>query len=197
MAFVISHKYRFVFVHIPKTGGTSICTVPIEDHYGFGPGYLNDKLDTDDLRLPHQHILHAKTILGENDFEDYYKFCIIRNPYERAVSMFKGHQEKWKTFDNFVNHIKTADIFTRSMIYWPQKYWITDPYVQNVILTDEMLRFDHLIMDLKSALTRCGVKCNGTFPRYRNSEVNNYDAFYNLELRSIIKDIYAKDFELI
>ena len=89
---MISHGHRCIFVHIPKTGGTSIEDViwpdtRMEEHLwmGFVSKYRN-KYQTGGL----QHLLarQIRQEVGADIFDDYFKFAVVRNPWDRAVSQY-------------------------------------------------------------------------------------------------------------
>lgn len=93
---MISHKFRTVFVHIPKTAGQSIETAFLNAH-GLtwetrAPLLLrrNDDPAAGPPRLAH---LFAReyVALGHvtpRDFDAYHKFSVVRHPYDRAVSAY-------------------------------------------------------------------------------------------------------------
>jgi len=65
---MIDHKRKVVFVHIPRTGGSSI-------EKGFGM-----------MDPPKKH--HTASKLVNSKIKDYTWFSFIRNPYTRALSAF-------------------------------------------------------------------------------------------------------------
>ena len=69
-----SDKYKCLFVHIPKTGGTSI-----ESVFGWYSGHRGEQ--------DHRTILEYRKLLGTN-FDTYFSFSIVRNPWDRAVSYY-------------------------------------------------------------------------------------------------------------
>lgn len=85
-------KHKFVFIHIPKTGGSSIEKV-LEDagdttllyNNGANPGVLNGHSP--------QHSTYRELVdlkLIPNDFT---VFSVVRNPYDRFMSDYNFHQE--------------------------------------------------------------------------------------------------------
>lgn len=78
---MISHKYRLIFVHIPRTAGTSIEQWILgQDQWCANP---SEK---------HLTAIEAKDIYSEY-WSHYWKFSMLRNPLERFISMlrFKDH----------------------------------------------------------------------------------------------------------
>ena len=83
----IIDKYKTIFIHIPKTAGTSIEHTLIDyslnhrgdlkNWYGKVQGY---ELDHSTIKFMKQHCNHYN--------DSYLKFCIVRNPYERLVSEY-------------------------------------------------------------------------------------------------------------
>ena len=71
---MINHKYKFIFLHIPKTGGTSIGQT------------LSNMLD-DYTRYEGFEIHYEK--FDKKLFQDYFVFTFVRNPWDRFYSQYK------------------------------------------------------------------------------------------------------------
>ncbi|WP_298287497.1 sulfotransferase family 2 domain-containing protein [uncultured Lutibacter sp.] len=70
---MVSHKHKCIFVHIPKTGGETITSL-FEDN---------------DSNIPkHANARQIKEYLGEKVWSEYFKFTVVRNPYDLVVSMY-------------------------------------------------------------------------------------------------------------
>jgi hypothetical protein len=72
---VWSHKKQFIFIHVPKTGGTSIERSLKMTNGTNGHGVVRN------LALQHLTANEIKHILGEETFNQYTKISICRHPY--------------------------------------------------------------------------------------------------------------------
>ncbi len=94
---IISHSQKFIFVHIPKTAGTSITR------------YLDKYLSYQDLVVgstklgeiiqpyyqekykigKHSPAKRIKKIMGNETWNEYFSFSLVRNPWDRMVSLYE------------------------------------------------------------------------------------------------------------
>jgi hypothetical protein len=91
-------KNKWVFIHIPKTGGTSIQhSLSLNDQYVLNPNKFP---------VP-QHLPLMETCARFNlDLNDaYFVFSIIRNPYSKLISEYMWNPDfKNGTFDALIAH---------------------------------------------------------------------------------------------
>lgn len=93
---LISHKHKFISIDIPKTGSRSLR----ESLY---PLNIIDILGTpnpNDDFYQHGTALDCRNAFQKNNinFNDYYSFCIVRNPWDRYFSFFKYFKYKSERF---------------------------------------------------------------------------------------------------
>jgi len=102
---LVSHRYRFIYTKTAKTAGTSVevyfepyCMRPGE----WEPSHVRDDYESEagivGFRGPNRppdckwwHHMPAAMIrerLGEEVWNNYFKFCVIRNPYDKVASGF-------------------------------------------------------------------------------------------------------------
>ena len=89
---MISHEYRTVFLHIPRTGGTSIKSV-------FQSKEKESYVFVEDLQQAFPDV-----------YENYYKWTVVRNPWEREVSIFNSNTVEGNIKSirkQFIDSIKT------------------------------------------------------------------------------------------
>lgn len=98
---MISHKYKFIFFHVPKAAGSSILSA-FKKHLG-SDIVINDenknlvrwlKYNSSVIWPNHITPTHLLKYLGPEIFYSYYKFGFVRNPYERLVSFYHYTKQK-------------------------------------------------------------------------------------------------------
>ncbi len=72
----VIHQERVIIIHIPKTGGTSVSVAA-----GCG--------DTGYSRIAHITPAVAKRYFFQNDWDHFFSFTIVRNPWLRYLSLYK------------------------------------------------------------------------------------------------------------
>ena len=95
---MISYTKKCIFVHIPKTGGGSIEKIiwpKDRKKYHLWKGFIKphyNKYQTDGLQ--HLFATHIQQEVGDQVFNNFFKFSFIRNPYDKAVSQFWLHENE-------------------------------------------------------------------------------------------------------
>lgn len=112
---MISHKHKCIFVHIPKTAGMSIedsfiRSLGLRFHKGQCPPLLlsynqDNQLGPPSLAhlLPQQYV--ENNYLTQELFDSYFKFSFVRNPWARAVSIYKYFRyHRMLSFEAFMEY---------------------------------------------------------------------------------------------
>lgn len=210
----LSHRHKTIFIHIPKTGGTSIEAVL---------GMHGDRADVGvmpygDQVADRQHFygrqlqhLTAERLRAElNDkalFSSYFKFTVVRNPWARLVSTCAWSGRKWATgqmlnreeFEAFVRSTHTAFAATHGARSHAQLHPHVVPQVAYVFdeagqsLVDFIGRTETLERDWRVIRDRLGVDAD--LPTRMKSVHRPYREYYSDETRDMVADIYARDIE--
>jgi len=118
-----SREYKFIYVHIPKSAGTFIKHFILSN---IEEGYEENKnqQDYDDKYKTTCERALSAVVPEVPDYKDYFKFTIVRNPFDRVVSMF-SYLGGWK-FDYFIEN----NIDSPMMPYVEEfrKYYLTNDF---------------------------------------------------------------------
>ena len=90
---IINNKHKFIFIHLPKTGGGSLTNFLLSSVNGS----VSHQLTGDD----HSSIGDIKNI--KTMYNDYYKFMVIRNPWDYYTSLYEYGKRRncheWRLFN--------------------------------------------------------------------------------------------------
>jgi hypothetical protein len=104
----IFEKEKVIFIHIPKTAGTSIGTL-------FDTNYQKKCFSLDHFK--HNTFIEYSNLL-KNKINNYTIFSFIRNPYDRILSYFKFHLERDAKLSKLKNEIvKENNISNQFSLY--------------------------------------------------------------------------------
>ena len=101
---IISHKHKFIFMHTPKCAGSSI-EVSLASVCDEGDliGPVTSEGLPDDYKHPNTFEEHQeetggiyngmraeeiKNYIGDDIWNEYFKFSVVRNPWDRAISFW-------------------------------------------------------------------------------------------------------------
>lgn len=175
-----SEKYKVIFIHIPKTGGTSIEKV-------FNPGIGSS---------------HMKMCDYEN-IDKYYKFTVVRNPWERIWSMYHyfksgGNKDSFnqsiregmpETFEKFcLEYIEPKKCFFGLSWLDPQIDFIK---VNGKIEIDCVIKYENLLGEFEQIREKYGLEPLG---HHRRNPSKPDSSKMNDLCKKIIYEAYTEDF---
>ena len=179
----MKHKYfdRSVFIHINKTGGSSV-----------------EKA----LRIPFEHKTALEKIeeLGRASWDKKLTFTVVRNPWDKVVSHYHYRRKTNKTdlrdkpveFSEWVKRAygqQDAFYYDIPKMFMPQMDWITDE--SGKILVDEIIHFENLAAEFDSVRRKLGK--NVTLPHVKKSNRGNYQEYYDQEAKEIVRNWFEPD----
>lgn len=201
---MISHRHRCIFIHIPKCGGGTIEELiwgwprKTSDLWmGFVSTHEN-KYQTGGL----QHLLgrQVREEVGAETYGAYFKFSMVRNPWDRAWSQFHYMKARpdlmeyigMREHDGFRTYL---DLIPRRLhVQWEQQHrFVLDD--NGDLIVDHVGRFENFSAEVHSVLRRLGIDCGG-LPHLNRSEHAPYRDAYSAEEIDMVRSLYAKDIEL-
>ncbi len=202
---IISHKHKYIFVAIPKTGTHAIRFA------------LREFLGENDLeqvglfvqrRFPFKqtaHIKHGhikckeiKEVLGSGVWQDYFKFSFVRNPWDRYISycffMHRNNREflsdPYKylqmTIDDTTHHDRIHFIAQHEFIYDD----VGNPMV------DYVGRYEDLQNSYKFICKEIGIPYRDLV-KVNSSKHLPYRQYYDMVLTNKVGRFYQRDVELL
>ena len=196
----ISKEHKCIFVHIPKVAGTSIEFVfgmhGDRDNVGLAP-YENQVKNFDTLfgnGLQHLTALEIRNLV--DDYNDYFKFAFVRNPWDRLVSSvffnssFRNIIKKELSKDEFAKRVK-MELKRKRSHFIPQFNFLCDD--NGEIIVDFIGRYENLDEDFNKVCEINGL--NLQLPHRMKTNHKKYTEYYNKDTEQLVADVYAKDIE--
>lgn len=198
---MISDDRECIFVHIPRCAGTSIENViwpgeRSEDDLwqGFIDPYHN-RYQTGGLQ--HLFAQQIRSEVGASRFTSYFKFAVVRNPFDRLVSQF-NYMRSRPDLRVFIGMAETAAlkeyvhlIRRRRHVQWePQCSFLYD--ADGSLLVDFVVRFERLANDMELVFEKIGL--DGAHLPYLNStDRAPYRESLTPSLRAQVEKMYEND----
>lgn len=197
---MISHKLEFIYIHIPKTGGDSLSFFlrnHVDDIIKIGK---NGKGIDAWCVLTGKGIKH-KTIdyykdLYKDKIKNYFKFTIVRNPYDRILSFYLWS----KGFNANRNFDYKNDFDKKDFIEFINRKCSKKKTFQYEFVDDDfyIVKYENMIDDLKQIQCLKNIVNFDNLPRM-NTSINsklNYEDVFDDETKELIYSKFKKDFEL-
>lgn len=186
-------RLNCIFVHVPKTAGISVAMSLFGD---LGPGHMT--------------LEKYRTIYSPADFDRFFKFAFIRNPWDRLVSAFhylkKGgmndcdrdfadrHLARFNDFDTFVKEWVNPQNIMRYYHFQPQTHFLSINGRRPTL--DFVGRFEDLQADYEYVRNRLGAGAPLRSENRTSGRPRHYASYYNDVTRRIVADAYAKDISI-
>lgn len=203
---MVSTEKNFLFIHIPKTGGSSI------NHLLYP--YRDFELST----IHHVPIETFRNWTPTHIFNSLYKFCFVRNPWDLQVSVwrytvknvgldidFKSYI-KWKFLNdtnvldyfNFVDSNQEQDKHLIQNAWYvhrvPQIYYVVDE--SGKVMMDYIGKLETIDSDMEFLADKLDLDIQYV-PKINITNHNNesYKNYYDQETKKIIEDRFKMDIE--
>ena len=212
---LLCHRYNFLYVHIAKTGGTSMRAAlnslrwrdPM--YYLMFPCHKLSSLTghTIATKLPrHAGIIAAKEMLPEAFFDQLFKFAIVRNPWDLQVSSFHHVQRErphmLQGITDFNEFLKYKFDPQRPFLYHidiaskQQTDHLVD--LHGNIVVDFMGRYENLLNDFETIKQRIGVpKLKLPHKRKATERTKDYRSYYNNQSVDAVAKHFEQDIRLL
>jgi len=137
----------------------------------------------------HMTASQAQNRLPSEVWESYFKFCFVRNPWDRTVSLFhwenrgKETPRTWEEFLNWGEFRPDFGLYT----------------IDGELAVDYVGRFEDLEAGLAHALDHVGLGTDTQLPRAKSGhrqDARSYREYYTPAQRDLISRVFAPEIEL-
>ncbi len=202
----VDHDRKFIFIHIPKCAGTSMESVS----WCRGQGHSTIR----------DFYIRSRSKNKSFNFKEYYKWCFVRNPWERAFSAWDFHiklkQRGIDTFEKFINilhkekhkitnlpHVSWSSVSERTKIngfkdiqrihFFPMLSLLK---IDNKIQMDFIGKYENIEKDWIKIRDTVAPDQDKTLPHFHNrKDPLPYASHYTPTLRDKVGEIYQEDIE--
>jgi hypothetical protein len=202
---MIGHAKKFIFTHIPRTGGTSISQLLAR--YGIA---LQGSENYDSIYFKHVAAASMKRMLGE-EYDKYFKFAFVRNPWDWLVSNYEYNRGLHRPFVKDTGHAVSGKVpeWARGMSFSEWLVWWTDTFSpsQSAMLTDSngeilmdaIYRFELLTSDFKKLKRRLGIwTWSFRLPHLQSSKGRaGYRSYYDDRSVKVVRERFSMDLQLL
>ncbi|MCX7096626.1 MAG: sulfotransferase family 2 domain-containing protein [Methylococcales bacterium] len=212
---LISYDRKFIFFHVAKVAGLSLrealapyTTEPekfkIRRPIKLIDGKLNPLYSIWESTVIHATALSTQKELGEADFEQYFKFAFVRNPWDWQVSMYHfilketahAHHQRVKALAGFSDYVKwmiaEKKPFEKGATRY-QKDMICNK--QGEVIVDFVGRFENLADDFNYVSQYLGLEAS--IPYLNQSHHRPYQSYYDSETYELIAEHFKDDIALL
>ncbi len=224
---IISHSHKFIFIKSFKTAGTSIdstlstfCSgddivTPMNDfsHNRNEKGeFIHKSMNAEafiKLNLPNLQHVEAqiiKDMVEPEVWENYFKFSIARNPWDRAISYFYWYTRnnpKLKPQKKFYNYLGVpfdelgqlrklfAEFIKNTTLPSNDPFYIID----DKLCVDAVIRYENLLEDYAEICDKLDLP-SSELPRLKGGirdKAYHYSEFYDEQTKEIVANMHKND----
>lgn len=206
---IISPGRRYIFVHIPKTGGTAL-TLALEARAMKDDVLIGDtpKARARKARLrgvasqgrlwKHSTLADIAGLASDNDIASFFTLTLVRNPWDRAVSYYHwlrvqsfAHPAvgvaKTHDFSGFLNHSQTIT----SLRLWPYTAYMRNRFGKDRVSL--YARLEHLETDLAPFEAHLGFRITPLARANTSDRARDWRGFYTDADAALMADVCADD----
>ena len=187
----LEDQNKFIFIHVPKNAGNgiirSLCGCKATGHNPIGSYKTYDS----------------------NKFSSYFKFGVVRNPWDRVVSAFhylrgggmglydnefhNKYLARYRDFNEFVcalNDMALAKKILKWTHFIPQSYFLN---IDNSLGVDYLIRYESLSEGYMHIAKKLGSESQLAI--FNKSDRFDYKSYYSRETKEIIRKLYSYDID--
>lgn len=201
---IISHRHRFIFVAVPKTGTHSVRQA-LREHMGEEDLeqvrlFVEKRFPISELAaLRHGHLTlrQVRPHLPPEHFSSYFKFGFVRNPFDRFISycafMTRGSDRFQTNPTGVMHHLLFVAPPTDHILFQPQNTFFTDE--NGLLLGDRIGRIETMQVSYDDICEQIGI-VSRPLDKVNASVHGDYRQYYDQRSIDGVAKLYSRDLEL-
>jgi hypothetical protein len=212
---MISHKLRTIFIHVTKTAGSSI-------EVAMDAVEQRNKGTTDPATGEHVNVVTGdekhlsakacKILVGEDTWNEYFKFTVVRNPWDRFHSLWWNGRNVGNRHDlelpeyseYFLERSLNGKLrgLLQGRLRIHQRFWPQVEFLRSAngrVEMDKICRFESIDADFAEVADRIGlpsrdlpkILMKNRQPSSRRFYADDYDE----KTRALVADVYRDDIQ--
>jgi len=139
----------------------------------------------------HMNLSDLNTKLERNVINNYFKFCVVRNPYDKMVSYYFFEKKRLPNNFNYTfnEFCKNKDCFNLNRVK-----------LNGSIKCDYFIKFENLLEDLEIVCKKLSIPFDkDLLPNFKSkcrTEKKPYQDYYDEETKQIVYQKHKEEFEL-
>ncbi|MEP3845447.1 MAG: sulfotransferase family 2 domain-containing protein [Paracoccaceae bacterium] len=205
---ILSHGRKYLFIHQPKTGGTSMALAleqrAMKDDIMLGntPKAMKRRRRLQDMKTrgrlwKHSTLQDIDGLVTPNELNDLFVFSLVRNPWDRMVSYYHWLREqsfahaavalaRSLEFEQFAMHPQTCAALKAS----PARHYLTDITGQE--RADLFIRIEYLNDDAQMLWEHLGFELEIPHTN-KSARRNDFRSYYSPDSQMAVAKAAAED----
>ena len=183
----MSHRNleKFIFIHINKTGGTSVSMA---------------------LNIPNTHKTALEIIdeIGRRNWNNNFTFTVVRNPWDKVVSHYHYRVQTNQTslgenpisFKEWVQRTygeQDSLYYDKPKMFMPQVNWISDK--SGNIIVNRIMHFENIDEEFTELSKILNINKDVALPHVKSSKRGHYRDYYDENSIQIVQNWFMRDIE--
>ena len=216
---LVSHRYKFIYLKNRKVAGSSVESVfqkyclpeglegsyskfedVVPSHFS-NSGIIAGRLSGYDAAIgwkPHSKADDVLKFLGEDLFYSYFKFSVIRNPFDKMVSKFWWRSEDCSLVEkqNDLKYIR--DKFSKFVFNGGKSMDWKVHTINNNPICDFYIKYEDLNNGVAKCFEKIGLKDNYVVPKFKSKtrlSKFKYQDYYTEDTKEVVEKIYKNEID--